>query len=341
MRAFVLTAPRTARVEDVPVPDAAPGQVVVEVERAGICGTDVELFTGDMTYFDHHDAGYPMRIGHEWCGRVSAVGDGVNPRWLGRRVTGDTMLGCGHCHRCTSGRQHLCAERYEIGIRRGWPGALAEALPVPAFALHELPDSIDSTMGALVEPGGNALRAARAAGAAPNRRVLVYGPGTIGLLVALFALADGAEVHVVGPSDDSLALAKTLGVHGTWTETTLPDQPYDAAIDATNDPAVPASALASIEPGGRIVYIGLANRPSHIDSRDLVLKDVTAVGVLSASPGLPGAIERYASGAVDPRPLVAATIGLDQVAEALRGRRPPEAGPGPKIHVDPRQEQRA
>ena len=334
----MLTGPRTAVVQDVPEPEPAPGQVVVDVERAGICGTDVELFTGDMTYFDDHNAEYPMRIGHEWCGRVSAIGAGVDARWLGRRVTGDTMLGCGHCYRCTSGRQHLCAQRYEIGIRRGWPGALAEALPVPESALHELPDGIDSTAGALVEPGGNALRAAKAAGAGPGKRLLVYGPGTIGLLVVLFALADGAEVHVVGPTGDSLALAATLGVHGTWTEQTLPGQPYDAAIDATNDPDVPAAALARIEPGGRIVYIGLAHRPSHIDSRELVLRDVTAVGVLSASPGLAATIERYASGAVDPRPLVAATIGLDQVADALRGSRPAEAGPGPKIHVDPRQE---
>ena len=334
----MLTGPRTAVVQDVPEPEPAPGQVVVDVERAGICGTDVELFTGDMTYFDDHNAEYPMRIGHEWCGRVSAIGAGVDARWLGRRVTGDTMLGCGHCYRCTSARQHLCAQRYEIGIRRGWPGALAGALPVPESALHELPDSIDSTAGALVEPGGNALRAAKAAGAGPGKRLLVYGPGTIGLLVALFALADGAEVHVVGPTDDSLALAATLGVHGTWTEQTLPGQPYDAAIDATNDPDVPAAALTRIEPGGRIVYIGLAHRPSHIDSRELVLRDVTAVGVLSASPGLAATIEHYASGAVDPRPLVAATIGLDQVADALRGSRPANAGPGPKIHVDPRQE---
>lgn len=340
MKAFTLTAPRTAIVADVPEPEPPRGQVIVDVERAGICGTDVELFTGDMSYFDDHNAGYPMRIGHEWCGRVSAIGEGVDRRWLGRRVTGDTMLGCGHCHRCTSGRQHLCAQRYEIGIRRGWPGALAEALPVPEFALHELPDSIDSTAGALVEPGGNALRAARAAGAAPGKRVLVYGPGTIGLLAALFAMADGAEVHVVGPTPESLALAATLGVHGTWTAETLPGHPYDAAIDATNAAGIPATALDRVEPGGRVVYIGLANRATPIDTRDLVLKDITAIGILSASPGLPAAIERYATGAVDPRPLVAATIGLNQVADALNGIRPPNAGPGPKIHVDPKQEQR-
>ncbi len=322
-----------------PPPAAAPGQVVVEVERAGICGTDVELFTGDMAYFADHKADYPMRIGHEWCGRVSAIGDGVDPRWLGRRVTGDTMLGCGNCRRCASGRQHLCADRHEVGISGGWPGALAEALPMPVSALHELPAGIDATMGALVEPGGNALRAARAAGAAPGQRLLVYGPGTIGLLAALFAVVDGAEVHVVGPTEESLTLAAALGVHGTWTEATLPDQPYDAAIDATNDAHVPAAALARIEPGGRIVYIGLSSRPSHVDTRELVLKDITAVGVLSASPGLAGAIERYASGTVDPRPLVAATIGLDAVADALRGNRPANAGQGPKIHVDPGQEQ--
>ena len=339
MKALTLTAPRTAVVADVPDLAAAPGQVIVDVERAGICGTDVELFTGDMTYFEDHNAGYPMRIGHEWCGRVSAIGDGVDRRWLGRRVTGDTMLGCGHCHRCTSGRQHLCAQRYEIGIRRGWPGALAEALPVPESALHELPDSIDSTAGALVEPGGNALRAAQAAGAAPGKRVLVYGPGTIGLLAALFAMADGAEVHVIGPTKQSLTLAETLGIPGTWTADTLPDHPYDAAIDATNAPDIPATALANVEPGGRVVYIGLANRPTHIDTRDLVLKDITAVGILSASPGLSATIERYATGAVDPRPLVAATVGLAQVADALSGTRPPNAGPGPKIHVDPKQEE--
>jgi len=85
------------------------------------------------------------------------------------------------------------------------------------------------------------------------------------------------------------------------------------------------------------VYIGIAGTPSLIDTRTLLLKDVTAVGILSASPGLAGTIEQYAAGAVDPRPLVAAIVGLDRVGDVLAGWRPDDAGPGPKIHVDPRQ----
>jgi threonine dehydrogenase-like Zn-dependent dehydrogenase len=91
-----------------------------------------------------------------------------------------------------------------------------------------------------------------------------------------------------------------------------------------------------VEPGRRVVYIGLAGTPSLIDTRGLVLKDVTAVGILGASQGLAGAIEHYAAGDVDPRPLVAATVGLAQVAGVLAGRSVPDAGPGPKIHVNPR-----
>jgi threonine dehydrogenase-like Zn-dependent dehydrogenase len=90
-----------------------------------------------------------------------------------------------------------------------------------------------------------------------------------------------------------------------------------------------------VEPGGRVVYVGLAGSPSRIDTRTLALKDVTAVGVLSASPGLAGTIELYATGAVDPRPLIAATVGLEAVGSVLAGDRPTGAGLGPKIHVDP------
>ena len=111
---------------------------------------------------------------------------------------------------------------------------------------------------------------------------------------------------------------------------------YDAAIDATNDPSVPAEALHAVRPGGRLVCIGIAGEPSRIDTRDLVFGDITVVGLLSGSPGLRAAIDSYASGAVDPTPLVAATVGLAGVADALAGRRPAGARPGPKVQVDPR-----
>ena len=336
MRAFVLTGPGQFTVAEVEPPVAEPGQVVVDVERAGVCGTDVEFFTGHMAYLHQGHATYPMRLGHEWCGAVSAVGDGVDPAWAGQRVTGDTMLGCGHCPRCRTGRQHVCEDRFEIGVRGGWPGALAEQLPVPVTALRALPDSVGPEAGAMVEPGGSALRAVQAASLGPGDTVLVLGAGTIALLVAQFALAQGAVVHVLGLTQPSLEFARTLGVHGAWTAAGLPALPFDAIIDCSTGVELPALALELIEPGKRIVFVGLSATPSLIDTRTMVLKDVTAVGILSASPALDGVIGHYASGSVDPRPLVAATVGLGQVGDVLAGRRPAGAGPGPKIHVDPR-----
>lgn len=336
MRAFELTGPREGGVVEVDAPGAGAGQVVVDVARVGVCGTDVEFFTGEMAYLHDGHASYPLRLGHEWCGTVASVGDGVDPSWVGRRVTGDTMLGCGTCRRCRGGRQHVCAQRHEIGIRRGWPGALAEQLVVPASALHALPDTVDDVAGALVEPGGNALRAVEATGLAAGERVLIWGPGTIGLLSAQLALAQDMEVHLVGRDHASLAFAHELGVEHAWLVDEVPDLAYDAVVDATFSADVPARALELVEPGRRVVYIGISGTPSTIDTRTLVLKDVSAVGILSASPGLRGAIERYASGAVDPRPTVAATVGLADVGRVLAGWRPEGAGGGPKIHVDPR-----
>ena len=177
MRALVITGPGSARVSEVEAPSAGPGQVVVDVRRAGICGTDVELFTGQLAVSAQGKTRFPVRPGHEWCGVVSAVGAGVAAGWLGVRVTGDTMLGCGHCARCRAGRGHVCADRYEVGIAGGWPGALAEQVAVPASKLHRLPSGVDDVAGALVEPGGNAWRAASAAGAAPGRAGVGLGAG--------------------------------------------------------------------------------------------------------------------------------------------------------------------
>jgi threonine dehydrogenase-like Zn-dependent dehydrogenase len=336
MRTFVITGPGAAEVRDLPRPEPRAGEVVVDVERAGVCGTDVEFYSGEMAYLHTDQATYPIRIGHEWAGTVASVGDGVDPSWIGRRVTGDTMLGCGICGRCTSGRQHLCAERYEIGVRHGWPGALAEQLPVPVRALVPLPESVGPSAGALVEPGGNALRAVWGAGLDAGERLLVLGAGTIGLLVAQIAAAMGIEVHLVGRSERSRTFALKLGFGNTWTWETMPSLRWDAVVDASNSAGLPALALDLVEPGRRVVYIGLAGQPSLIDTRTMALKDVTAVGVLSASGGLEGITDLYASGAVDPLPLIAATVSLDEVAAVLAGRRGTGWGEAPKIHVDPR-----
>lgn len=336
MRAFVLDGPRDGGVRLVPRPLPATGEVVIDVERVGVCGTDAEFFSGEMAYLHQGHAHYPLRLGHEWCGTVVAVGEQVDAGWIGTRVMGDTMLGDGTCRRCLRGVQHVCEHRTEVGIRGGRDGALAEQLAVPATSLHVLPDAVDAVLGALVEPASNALRAARATEAGRGDRVLVIGPGTIGLLTAMFVRTAGAEVHLLGETERSLAFARELGFEHTWLDTVPGDLAFDAVVDASHSAQIPALALDLVEPAGRVVYIGLAGTPSHIDTRALVLKDVTAVGILSASPALADTIAALAAGTIDPRPLVAATVGLDEVATILGGGRPAGAGPGPKIHIDPR-----
>ena len=332
MRALVLTGPGQAEVREVHPPIAQPGGVVVDVRRVGVCGTDQELFAGDMPYFKTGRASYPLRPGHEWCGVVAEVGDGVDAAWLGARVMGDTMLACGQCDRCLSGRRHVCREIVEVGIAFGFHGALAEQVHVPVTSLRRLPDAVDDEAGALVEPGGNAWRAAAAVHPGPGRRVLVFGTGTVGLLAAAFVRAAGAEVHVVGRRPGPLELALAMGADGAWKTDEIPDLPFHGVIDATNAPEMPAAAVARAEPGGRVAFIGLAGAPSMIDTRLLAFHDVTAVGLLSGSPGLGPTIEAYAAGTVDPHPLIEETVGLEGAIDVLAGRRPAAR---PKTLVDP------
>ena len=338
MRALVVTAPRQAAVVEVDDPVASPGELLVEVERVGICGTDVELYTGEMAYHDQGVTHFPLQLGHEWTGRVVAVGSAEDESWLGRRVTGDTMLGCGHCDYCLSGHHHVCPDRFEVGIRDGWPGALTERVLIPTRYAYAIPESVSLAAAALVEPGGNSLRAARAASIEPGHRVLVLGSGTIGLLAALFARAEGAEVHIAGVREGSLELARSLGVHSTLRLDEIGDREneYDSVIEATSVETMPSLAVRLAKPAGRVVYIGLSSTSSLVDSRHIALKDITAVGILSASPGLAGAIQSFAAGAVTPDALVSEVIPLEDVPSRLEGRRGATAGPGPKVHVDPR-----
>jgi len=127
MKTFVVTGPNTSEIADEQAPIADAGFAVIEVQRVGVCGTDVEFFKGDMAYLHDGNAHFPMRLGHEWMGTVVSVGRREDEKWLGLRVTGDTMLGCGVCRRCMLGHQHVCEFRVEIGVRGGFPGALANS----------------------------------------------------------------------------------------------------------------------------------------------------------------------------------------------------------------------
>ncbi len=339
MRALVIEGPRRGGVQDVPEPEPGPGQLLVDVERVGLCGTDVELYTGEMAYFGQGLTHFPLRLGHEWTGRVTAVGPGTDPSWMGKRVTGDTMLGCGKCRLCLADKHYVCPDRNEIGVTDGWPGALAEQMLVAVRFAHSIPDGVSVTAAAMVEPGGNSLRSVEATGLSAGGRLLVLGSGTIGLLAAQIGLARGLDVHLAGVRPSSLELARDLGVQHTHQIADLQQDSgprFDAVIDASSTPTMPALAIDLVTPAGRVVLIGLSSAPSMIDTRALVLADVSAIGILSASLGLSGAIELFASGAVNPEPLVSEVIGLDEVTSRLEGKRGEDASLGPKVHVDPR-----
>ena len=339
MKALRIVAPSDAQIQEVPDLVAGPGELLVDVERVGICGTDVELFTGEMPYYRSGRTTFPVQIGHEWVGTVTSVGPGVSHSWIGKRVTGDTMLGCGLCARCASGKTYMCDTRIELGITDGWGGALAEQILIPERYAFEIPATISIAAAAMIEPAGNSLRCVEATGLTENQKLLILGAGTIGLLAAQFALAKNLEVHLAGDRQSSLEFAQELGVLHTHTYNDIKSNPrreFDAVIDASSEEFMPELALQKVLPSGTVVLIGLSEKPSVIDTRLAVLQDVTIKGILSASPGLPGAITYIASGLVNPEPLIAETVGLSEVAARLQGRRGFDAGRGPKIHVDPR-----
>jgi threonine dehydrogenase-like Zn-dependent dehydrogenase len=289
-----------------------------------------------MSFLSTGEARYPLRIGHEWIGRIVAIPDGADGSLLGRRVTADTMIGCGVCHRCLSGRSNVCEFRFEIGVRGGWPGALAEQLPVPISSLFPVPDSIPTAVAAMIEPAGNAARAVDSASIRPDDLVLVLGPGTIGLLSAQFARASGAKVHVAGPSAEACEFASSLGFAGAWMLNEIPSLPWTVVIDASNGTAAPGEAIRRVEPGGTVVLVGVAGATSEVDARDITLKDLRVRGILGGRrEGMSLAIDRFISGEVDPTPLVCGTVPLEGVAAMLAGDRFPGAGPGPKVLVDP------
>ena len=324
MRALVVTAPRAG----VGARGARPGR-----RRRASCSSTSSGSASAAPTSSSTPARWPTSTRGTRTSRSASATSGpaassasatpTDERWIGKRVTGDTMLGCGHCEYCLAGHHHVCPNRFEVGIRDGWAGALAEKVLDPdALRLRD--------PRARERHGGRAGRtrrqlAARRAGGGhrrPGRPVLVLGSGTIGLLAAQFALAAGAEVHVGGVREGSLALARSLGVPHTWQLDELAasasDQ-FDAVIEATSNEAMPALSVRLAKPAGRVVYIGLSSTPSLVDTRDIALKDITAVGILSASPGLAGAIEHFADGSVVPDAIVSEVVALEDVPARLEG----------------------
>jgi L-iditol 2-dehydrogenase len=254
---------------DRPEPRARAGYAVVEVHGAGICGTDLHIERGEYACCP------PVTLGHEVAGVVVET-DATNVKaWKGARVVSETYFStCETCHNCRTGRPNLCDQRKSIGTHVD--GAFASHLLVPIKNLHRIPDWLHEYAAALAEPLAcvcNCLCDPTAV--SPGDRVLVTGPGPIGLLAAQVARALGAAPVVMGLPSDTMRLetASKLGIEVVLAGEAVRE--IDVAIECSGHPAAVAAALTALIRGGGYVQIGIFGREVSIPMDMFLLKEIS------------------------------------------------------------------
>ena len=279
MKALVYTGPNTMRYRDEPDAVAGAGEVVIDVDAVGICGSDLHAYHGrDPRRVP------PLILGHELAGTIVA-GEGT-----GRRVTVNPLITCGTCDYCRTGRDNLCARRTMIGMTRS--GGFADRLSIPSACLIDLPPGMDARTAALTEPAATALHALNLGMRAlarplPEVRTLVIGAGAVGLLAALLARAYGCRDVTVAETNAlrraSAARSDDLCVYDPATERGPGSDAVDLVIDAVGGASTRTAALKAVKPGGVVVHIGLMDWASEIDMRKLTLAEITLIGTYTYS----------------------------------------------------------
>ena len=282
MKALVYTQPNEVQLQDQPDPILQTGEVILQIEAVGICGSDMHAYHG-------HD---PRRkpglvLGHEFCGKI--LESAVPSFEVGQRVTGNPLITCGVCDYCVQGRDNLCSHRTMVGMTR--PGAFAQRMSIPAASLIEIPQDMPALNAALTEPAATALHAVNMSMRAmarplPENRTLILGGGAIGMLSALLLKSYGCR-HVVlaevnplrRKSAEKHAQVSTYDPREQYPE----ENAYDYVIDAVGSKATRVASLQAIKPGGVIMHIGLQDWASEIDMRKLTLAEVTLMGTYTYS----------------------------------------------------------
>jgi 2-desacetyl-2-hydroxyethyl bacteriochlorophyllide A dehydrogenase len=307
-------------VESRPDPEPGQGEVVVRVERAGVCGTDVKLWKGLLAATP-----LPLVPGHENAGVVAAVGAGVEGLSEGRRVVTFHHLFCGHCDRCTVGRENLCrnlAGRIGFDHDGGWaeyvvaPQQNVVAIPgdIPAEVACVVPDAVATTWRAV----------RRIARVEPGEHVIVVGAGGLGLAACQIAASLGANVIAVDVSEEKLEPARTLGVRGVVVgeafevAQALPNGGAEVVLDCAGAPAALELGPSLLGSGGRLVQVGYTpGVPLAAKSNDVALRELEIRGCRASSRSdLTEALEAVAAGVVTP--LVADVLELEDASEALQ-----------------------
>lgn len=313
-----------------------PGEVVLDVRGAGVCGTDLHIVEDEYASFP------PVTMGHEVSGVVAELGEGVDPSWLAARVVCETFyFTCGSCGYCRDGRPNLCMERRSIGS--GVDGGFAPRLVVPVRNLHRIPDWLDEHAASLAEPLAcvcNAMCDPNVV--SPGDEVLVTGPGPIGLLAAQVARASGGDVLVVGTEKDEVRLAKAaeLGFRTALAGdrealAALGDgRGADVVVECSGTGPGATSCLESARKGARYVQVGLAGKPVSVPIDEICYRELTVTSGFASTPrSWRRALALIESRAVRLEPLVSEVAPLDDWERVFAATR---EGRGIKYVFDPR-----
>ena len=334
MRAAVFHGPRDVRVETVPDP-AAPGQgdVVLEVVRAAICGTD-------SSEWDHGPilCRPGVVLGHEFVGRVADLGEAVTTLSVGDRVVSGAGISCGHCFWCLRRRTNLCAEYRTLGLQVD--GGLAEYVTSPAAICSLVPDACDDDAAAMAQPLAVALHALSRVRQEPDESVAVVGAGGIGSFIIAGASRRAVEGSVVAIDIDAdrLATASALGASQTVDATgrdlselllELTDGVgFDIVIEASGAPLAPSAAIAGARRGGRVLLVGLHGAPRELDLTRTILREVDIITTVAhvCDSDLPAALALLAEtnvAAVTAGPRIPLEALVEEGLRPLAERRAP------------------
>ena len=327
MKAFVKMGdgPGEAGVEEVAVARPVSGEVLLRVASCGVCGSDVHAFRSDPG-FEWVRA--PVTLGHEFSGTVEEVGPGVTRVSPGDRVVAIAIQGCGRCESCRAGSPQLCPRRVAVGLSRD--GGMAEYAVMPEEHLVPVPEGLDLAVAALGEPLSVAVRAVNVRGDVESgQRVVVSGPGPIGVLCGMLARLRGAEVLLTGMGQDSesrLPAAERVGLRTA----NLSEKPLeehldfafyahapDVWIESSGSVRALSSALESVRPGGTVVVVGLYAEEMTFYPTLAVRRELSLLFSYSCNyADYQTALGLLASGAIDPGPLLS-KYPLEGAAEAF------------------------
>jgi threonine dehydrogenase-like Zn-dependent dehydrogenase len=326
MRAAVYEGEGRLVVRDVAEPRPGPDEVVIEVEACGVCGSDVQI----INVPPGHPSTPPVIIGHEFVGRVHAVGSAVRDVQLGARVVVDPDPKCGACESCRSGRPANCVNIVALGVHRD--GALARYVATPANTIYPISDAVPSELAALVEPLACVVNGTNRAAIRPGESAVVFGAGAIGcLFIAVLRASGAARIIAIEPSADRAPIARAVGADDVLTpddwaarRAELLPGGADVVVDAVG--SVLPQAIEAAAMGARIVVFGMngtARPPVH--QVEITEKGLAILGSYISNFTFPAAIRLVESGRLNLAPMITAVVPLEDTLAGIARLRSGEA----------------